>query len=181
VPSATLALTIFGPLGLTLLAAICDARGGKIPNRLTLPTLLLAPLAHGLTAGPGASGASLLGALLAGLPPLLVFMRGGMGGGDVKLFAALGALMGLGPALETQLLAYILGGLFGLLLLWRHGQLGPALMRCRRAAATLLGVRRASDDAPGAAEPGGIEVRLGPAIFVATVLSTVGATPWGLP
>lgn len=84
-----------------LIAAITDSRSGKIPNALTYPVLLLSPPAHfalALARGEtlrdafGQVALSLLGLLACGLVPFLLWRRGGMGGGDVKLFAALGAL-----------------------------------------------------------------------------------------
>ena len=83
-------------------AAIVDVRTGSIPNRLTYPVLLLAPplhlalsLGNGLSLAGAASnaGLSVLGMLLCGLVPLLMWRSGALGGGDVKLFAALGGLV----------------------------------------------------------------------------------------
>lgn len=77
----------------TLLAALADARTGRIPDALTLPAL-----AFGLVVGsPG-------GAAVCALPALWLFARGKLGGGDVKLLAALGALLGPG-ALLVEVLA----------------------------------------------------------------------------
>jgi prepilin peptidase CpaA len=95
-------------------AAIIDWRTGHIPNSVTLVPLAAAPfahLAHGLHAG-GANaglfemGGSVLGALACGAVPLVAFMCGGMGGGDVKLLAALGALTLPVVGLEAETYAF---------------------------------------------------------------------------
>lgn len=61
----------------------------------------------------------LLGALLGGGLLLIIAMasRGGMGGGDIKFAAALGLWFGWQYTLMTLLLAFILGGVFGVIIL----------------------------------------------------------------
>lgn len=90
------------------LAALCDLRRGEIPNWLTLPPLLIAPVSYGLALGPEYALHSLAAALLGGLVPYVLFRRHVMGGGDVKLFAALGAIAGfdLLAGIEIQLWAF---------------------------------------------------------------------------
>ena len=88
-------------------AAFCDWRRGEIPNWLTQPVLVLAPSGYGLAFGIEYALHSLAAGLLGGLVPYLLFRRGAMGGGDVKLFGALGAVMGFDLLLgvEVQLAA----------------------------------------------------------------------------
>ena len=90
---------------ITLIAAVTDVRTGLIPTRLTLPVLVLAVVGNGLVLGLDAVWLSLLGALFCGATPFLFHRMGAMGGGDVKLFAALGALAGPPLGLEIQLLS----------------------------------------------------------------------------
>lgn len=97
---------------LALLSAISDTRTGHIPNLLTLPPLAVAPLVHALLGGPGALGGSLLGACLCAVVPAFAFARGAMGGGDLKLFAALGALLGFDLGLQIELAALWLATLW---------------------------------------------------------------------
>src|SRR5512139_2838796 len=90
----------------TLSAAWTDAKTGRIPNWLTLP-LLPVGLAFGvLDGGLLGLGSAALGCMLCFAIPygLLHFSRGtAIGGGDVKLFAALGALLGPRAGLEVEL------------------------------------------------------------------------------
>lgn len=97
----------------TAIAAWRDLRTGKIPNGLTIGTLILAPVAHVAyalavqkTTGLDAlqEGAfSVGGALVCGAVPALLHRGwGAIGGGDVKLFAAVGALCQTMLGLEIQ-------------------------------------------------------------------------------
>jgi prepilin peptidase CpaA len=113
-------------LALTATAAVTDTRSGLIPNWLTLPTLALAPLAQ-LAAGGVADALNALGAVLAcALVPLLLFALRAMGGGDVKLFGALGALCGASLGLGLQLVSYALAAVVGLAVATRRGRLSTA-------------------------------------------------------
>ena len=62
---------------------------------------------------------SLYGALFAGGLMLLIFLlsRGGMGAGDVKLSFVLGVWLGLKASVVCLMLAFVLGGIIGVLLL----------------------------------------------------------------
>ncbi|MBT8467633.1 MAG: A24 family peptidase [Deltaproteobacteria bacterium] len=107
----TTAVTIAAGLALCVsaTAAFCDWRRGEIPNWLTLPVLVLAPVSYGIAFGIEYALHSLAAGLLGGLVPYLLFRRGAMGGGDVKLFGALGALMGFDLlfGVELQLAACV--------------------------------------------------------------------------
>ena len=144
-------------------AAVTDLASSTIPNRLTLPVLLLAPLVHGFAAGPGALAASLLAALLCGLVPWLVFLRGGIGGGDVKLFAALGSLLGCDTGLRVELGSLTCAALYAGFALAFRGQLLRTLGRSLRLLSTLP-PSAASDSSDSS-------LRLGPAIALATLFT----------
>lgn len=106
----TVVLTAAGlALGVAAVAAVCDWRRGEIPNWLTLPPVVLAPFVYGLVYGIEHALHSLAAAFLAGLVPYVLFRRGAMGGGDVKVFAALGAITGfdLLIGVEIQLAALV--------------------------------------------------------------------------
>jgi len=81
-------------LGVAAAAAVYDWRRGEIPNWLTLPPVVLAPSVYGFAFGSEHALHSLAAAFLGGLVPYVLFRCGAMGGGDVKLFAALGAITG---------------------------------------------------------------------------------------
>jgi prepilin peptidase CpaA len=163
-------------LSIMLLAACTDARSGLIPNWLTFPTLVAAPVVHGLVRGPGALGAALAGLLVCGLVPLLLFRLRAIGGGDVKLLAAAGALAGMRVGLELQLASYLLCSVYALLLLAWRGSLLATLRRSLVLAGAAISPRLrarlpASDEM--------MQVRLGPAVFAASFV-TVACARLGL-
>jgi prepilin peptidase CpaA len=108
-------------------AAFTDVRRGEIPNWLTLPVLALAPIVHGWDAGFGGVLDSLVGMLVCAIVPLILFYRGGMAGGDVKLFAAIGAVGGIYVGLEAQLLSLIVASIYAIGQLAWNGKLLTSL------------------------------------------------------
>lgn len=92
----------------TLIAAVTDARTGRIPNWLTVPVLLLGPVYAAIHGGVQPLLLSLIGVLLCGLVPLLLFVRDAMGGGDVKLLAALGGVFGPIAGIEVQFFSFLI-------------------------------------------------------------------------
>lgn len=97
-------------------AAFIDIDHGIIPDRLSITGiiigLLLSPFTTGFTS-------SLSGALLFGGIFFLAALisRGGLGGGDIKLAAAIGAFTGWQGALLAFILSSLLGGIWGFILL----------------------------------------------------------------
>lgn len=117
--------------GLALLiaaiAAVTDFRTGEIPNWLTLPPLVAAPLAYGIIDGLWAAVASIAAIAVCGLVPYLLFRRGAAGGGDVKLFAAIGAVAGMAIGIEVQLVTFMVAAVISLGRLAWHGKLFKTL------------------------------------------------------
>lgn len=101
------------PLGaLVLLAAGRDLAERTIPNRFIVVALLCAAAAH-FAAGspPWYPLAGLATGLLLFLP---LYLLHGMGAGDVKLMAAVGAFAGPGMAFQIALATCIAGGALSL-------------------------------------------------------------------
>ena len=165
-------------LCLTGTAAVTDARRGLIPNWLTLPALASFPLAQLTSAGPGGLRDACLGVVACSLVPLLLFRAGAMGGGDVKLFAAIGAWCGSSLGLELQLVSYCLAAVFALCVLAYRGALLATLLR---ALALLCGPLLPARLRATAQPEQPMQVRLGVAIFAATLLligpAMLGAQP----
>lgn len=140
-------------LFVALLAAFTDARSGRIPNWLTLGGVSAGCSLGALGAGFPGLGAALLGVGIGASPWLIGYLVGrgqGVGGGDVKLFGAFGALLGAERALQLALAA-----LLSLLATW-------ALRRG-------LALR---DHEPSAPPRRPLELRLGPPVLVALILLT---------
>lgn len=182
-------------LCLTLLSAVTDVRRGLIPNWLTFPAIALGLAMGALAAGWGGLAGALSSLAVCGAVPLALFAVGGMGGGDVKLFAAIGALVGVREGLSVQMLAYLLTGLYGGALLAHRGTLlasiGGALVSLvpGRRAALAIAVDSGGGGDAGCGGAGGGEglqqqVRLGAAIAMASACVVAEAhvrLPWVAP
>jgi prepilin peptidase CpaA len=96
---------------LGLAASTTDLRGGTVPNWLTYSGMVSGLAWYWATDGLRGAGFSLAGAAIGFVSLLVFFAVGGMGGGDVKLMAAFGALVG--PSLIVQALIWmaVLGGI----------------------------------------------------------------------
>lgn len=97
-------------------AALTDLARRTIPNSLTYGAMV-AGLFLGAMTGWSGLGVSLVGLLGVGSLLAILFHCGALGGGDVKLAAALGALLGFAPATETVLAGAVMTGLL-LVLVW---------------------------------------------------------------
>lgn len=96
-----------------------DLRTRRIPNALT-GAFLLAALLLAACHGPASVGLALLGMAAAGLA-LPLWAARLLGAGDVKLLAAVGALLGPTPLLWTLLGTAIAGAVLAALTLARRG------------------------------------------------------------
>ncbi len=140
-------------------AAWCDLRYRRIPNALTLPAVAVALIVHGAThAGPG----------------LLLSLAGMPGAGDVKLLAAVGALLAFPTALFAGLLSLVLGGVLSLgLSVWRRNLSGLLMNTFGMGRWLLIRSTGAPAPAPVTSSQG---VPLGVAIAAATLVVVFG--PW---
>jgi prepilin peptidase CpaA len=147
-------------LVLASVAAITDLCWQKIYNVTTYPGILAALALAGLRAtGIAGSGSaaerewlarvelsdSVVGLLACGGLMVLCYVWFGIGGGDVKLLAMLGAFLGLEQGLEALLWTFVLGGCLGLVVLvWKIG----AVELAQRALAYLGAVLRVGPTPP---------------------------------
>lgn len=165
-------------------AAVTDVRTGLIPNRLTvlggLGLLALRVTLAGLLRGPAqvltALTVGMLGIAVCGLIPLAMYIVRGIGGGDVKLLAAIGA--GLGPVagLEAELYAFGFGALYAL----ARAAYGGVLWQTLRGSTMLLTNplvprRQRRPIAPSALTP----IRFAPPIFAGALYAL--ALHWTAP
>jgi prepilin peptidase CpaA len=114
-------------VAISVIACVTDLRTRRIPNILTFGAALAGVVAH--TALGGAAGALTAGAgWLTGLIIFLPFFAlGGMGGGDVKLLAALGAWLGPYETLYLALYSGVAGGVLAVVVALSRGYLRVAL------------------------------------------------------
>lgn len=104
-------------------AAYFDLRERRIPNWLTLPGLVIGLLLHATYGGTAGLISGLTGAVAGAALLILPFALGWMGGGDLKLLAAVGALMGVSFTLTTLLFALAAGGIIAVVWLAIKGSL----------------------------------------------------------
>jgi prepilin peptidase CpaA len=149
-------------------AAIVDSARRKIPNEISL----LVAVTGLLLAATGASGisvaSSMIGFFLGFVLMLPGHVLGATGAGDVKLFAAAGAVVGAELIVPAFLLTAIVGGLLAVFIAWRRGR----LLRTFRLTARLLGLRqetKAEIEAPGEHN----RFPYGPAIAAGCVLAVL--------
>ncbi len=94
-------------------ACITDLRNRQIPNWIPAAGLIGGIAIHGWLGGWRGAGMSLLAAACGFLAFLLFYILGGMGGGDVKLTAGFGAVLGWPAVLQALLFIAIVGALAG--------------------------------------------------------------------
>jgi prepilin peptidase CpaA len=148
--------------------ALIDLRTRRIPNAISVG---LAALGVVLAAG-GASGTSVASSLAGFFAGLLLMMPGHLlgatGAGDVKLFAAVGAVVGLERIVGAFLWTAVAGGVLALAVAAARGRLGATLARTARLVGGRRGARR-EIEAQGAPN----RFAYGPAIAIGGVLSVL--------
>lgn len=97
-------------------SAFIDLDEGIIPDIITIPGVIIGLAVSFFTIGffPALWGALAFGGVLF---LVAVISKGGMGGGDVKLAAVIGAFTGIPGAIITLLLSSFLGAVFGITLM----------------------------------------------------------------
>ena len=159
------------------IGAVLDWRKGEIPNWLTLPVLLAAPLLHvirfklakeTMDASLYEGAYSFGGAALAAVVPLLLFRQSALGGGDVKLFVALGAILQPRFGVEAQMYGFFAGAILAPARLAYDGKLIQAIKNSLAILSNffLPKPRQRAVDASALTW-----FRLGPAIFLGVVLT----------
>ncbi len=97
------------------LAAFTDWRRGEIPNWLSYGALALGPVVHtgralyahtGVDTALTEGGFSIVGALVCAIVPILLYRQGAIGGGDLKLLAAIGALLQTMLGVEAEMYGF---------------------------------------------------------------------------
>ncbi len=94
-----------------LAASLEDIARRRISNWIPLAALLAGLLLHASQQGWRGALAAMAGAASGFAVFLIFYLLGGMGGGDVKLMAGFGAILGAGRLLEAALWTAAVGGL----------------------------------------------------------------------
>lgn len=117
-------------LGLLLATGLyMDLRFRRLPNWLTFPGIVFGILYRTLAGGWNGALDAIGGVLFAAVL-ILPFMAGGMGGGDVKFLAAIGAVKGFHFGLWSALYGAVAGGVVSIAILAWQGRLVHEIWRC---------------------------------------------------
>lgn len=174
---------MFYPLWFTVVltgaAAVWDLRTGTIPNRLVLAGALgglALRLGVAATSGDGSDvawslGLAAVGMALVSLVPLLLYRAGGIGGGDVKLLAVVGGVLGPFLGLEIELYAFAATLVYAPARLIWDGNLVASMRTIGQLVVLPLVPRHRRPQPMAASEL--TSFRFGPAIFVGALLAAV--------
>ena len=151
-----------------LVATVIDIRTRRIPNALTAT---MAGVGIGL-AGAGISGISLgaaaFGFVLGVALMLPGHLLGATGAGDVKLMAAIGAIVGPGIVVNAFLFTAVAGGVLALVVALTRRRLTATLVGTARMIAAPAGAKREIESATTSSR-----FAYGPAIAVGSVLAAL--------
>jgi prepilin peptidase CpaA len=109
-----------------------DVRTRRIPNWFTLSSLAGAFLLQVALGGLHALLLSLAAAATAGSLFAVLFLAGGMGGGDVKLIAAVAAGVGLADTGALLTCTVLCGGALAICVMVRHGRVVESVRNAGR-------------------------------------------------
>ncbi len=164
-------------LCVSAIAALSDWRRGRIPNVLTLGVLVAAPAIHiarvvsmegwGRDAWVVGIG-SLIGAAVCAFVPFILFLRGGVGAGDVKLLAAMGAVLGARVGIEAAFYSFVMAGIVGLGKLAYEGRLFRSI---KTAAVVAVSPTASGDNKKTLVADMNTRFAMGPSVLVGMVVT----------
>jgi prepilin peptidase CpaA len=106
-----------------------DVRYRRIPNPFVFATLVSGIAINGIFGGLPGLYASVGGCVLAFGLMFILHLFGAMGAGDVKLFAAIGAVTGAGLVVPTFVVVILTGGLLAVVSIIRAGMVMTTMHR----------------------------------------------------
>lgn len=101
----------------------------RIPNPFVLATLVVGVFVNVAFAGMNGALASLGGCALGFFLMFVLHIFGAMGAGDVKLFAAIGAVAGANLVVPMFIVVTLTGGVLGVVSMLRAGQVRTTMLR----------------------------------------------------
>lgn len=114
---------------LAVIITYYDVRYRRIPNAFVLATLLSGLTLNLILGGLQGAMASLGGCIFAFTLMFILHVFGAMGAGDVKLFAAIGSVMGAQLVLPTFFIVILTGGVLAVCLMLRTGAIRDTMQR----------------------------------------------------
>lgn len=159
------------------LAAWSDWRRGEIPNWLTYGAIALGPILHvSRTLGAHQSmdialtegGFSIAGAVVCAIVPAMLYRQGAIGGGDLKLLAAIGAILQTMLGVEAEMYGFFAAALIAPAILAYQGKLISTLKNALTILANLFLPKAKQRPVEETALSW---FRLGPALFFGVLLT----------
>ncbi|HEX8707124.1 MAG TPA: A24 family peptidase [Pyrinomonadaceae bacterium] len=114
---------------LAIIIGYYDVRYRRIPNAFVLATLIGGLLINGVIGGFDGIQTSVAGCVFAFILMFMLHIVGAMGAGDVKLFAAIGAVTGAQLVLPTFVVVVLTGGALAVYSIIRTGAVRTTLHR----------------------------------------------------
>lgn len=150
-----------------LICAVTDMRNGKIYNAVTYPSIAFGIAYNALSADRGIVISSVAGCMMGIVPFGLAAARGLIGGGDVKLFAAIGAIAGFFFLLDGLFNCSIIAAIYIVLLfvLQKRGKGDHA------GASATFGLRNPSEALEKPIAFRKRQIRLGVFVFLGVILT----------
>lgn len=126
-PTATVVQFFLVPLAVLII--YYDVRYRRIPNPFVLATLISGLTLNLAIGGLNGGLSSIGGCVLAFILMFILHVFGAMGAGDVKLFAAIGSVIGVQIVLPTFVVVVLTGGLLALVSTLRSGIFATTMHR----------------------------------------------------
>ena len=159
-------------VGMVIAAAWSDLRTRRIPNWIPVSGAVVGFALQAYYGGLGGGLASLAGAGMGLGIFIALYMAGGMGAGDVKLFSAVGALVGPQTLILVFVFTGLLGGIAAVALAASRGRLRETLEKTGERLLD-LGRLRWQEVRNAAAAPDSLRLPYGAVIAGGTLLSLV--------
>jgi len=126
-PTAIIVEVFLVPLAVLIIYH--DVRYRRIPNPFVIATLISGLTINFAIGGLHGGLNSIGGCVLAFILMFILHVFGAMGAGDVKLFAAIGSIIGAHLVLPTFVVVVLTGGLLALVSVLRNGAFGMTMHR----------------------------------------------------
>jgi prepilin peptidase CpaA len=116
---------LFIPLAIAII--YMDVRYRRIPNKLVLVTLIAGISLNLIFRGWHGLASSLEGMTVGFLMMFILHAIGTMGAGDVKLFAAVGSIVGIASVMQTLLTVALIGGVLAVAMMIYSRRVGRTM------------------------------------------------------